>query len=341
MTWHRKWLSSARTWLSGRPRVLVGAISLMALVLVAASGSVAWFAHDVTAGLPTASQVRGLGEMAQSTTIFDANDTPAFTIFKEQRIEIPFERMSPNLIKAVVSVEDQRFYEHNGVDFIRVAAAAVRNLQERRRAEGGSTITQQLARQTFLSRDKTYRRKLKEVILAAHIEREYSKKDILEMYLNKVYFGDGLYGVEAASRGYFGKHASDLTVDEAALLAGLIQSPSSYAPTVNLDRAIARRNVVLQTMVSTGAIDQAQYERAKQRGGHAEQRPRDEGVLRPLLQGERPQGARRAFRGVARGRGRAPRVHDDGSRASAGGREGGRGRRVGHRASPRLSAPRP
>src|SRR4029077_11146105 len=115
-----------------------------------------------------------------------------------------------------------------------------------------------------LSSDKTYRRKVKEVILAAHIEREYSKKDILEMYLNKVYFGDGLYGVEAASRGYFSKHASDLTVDEAALLAGLIQSPSSYAPTVNPDRAVARRNVVLQTMVSAGAIAQTQYERAKQ-----------------------------------------------------------------------------
>ena len=133
----------------------------------------------------------------------------------------------------------------------------MRNLQEGRRAEGGSTITQQLARQTFLSRDKTYRRKLKEVILAAHIEREYPKEEILELYLNKVYFGDGLYGVEAASLGYFAKHASELTIDEAALLAGLIQSPSSYAPTVNLDRALARRNVVLQAMASTGAIDGA------------------------------------------------------------------------------------
>jgi 1A family penicillin-binding protein len=264
MTWHRKWLGSTRAWLSGKPRVLAGAISLMALVLVLAAGNAAWFAYDLTAGLPTPSQVRSLGEMAQSTTLFDANDTPAFTIFKEQRIEIPFERMSPHLITAVVSVEDQRFYEHNGVDFIRVAAAAVRNLHERRRAEGGSTITQQLARQTFLSRDKTYRRKLKEVILAAHIEREYSKQDILEIYLNKVYFGDGLYGAEAASRGYFGKHAIDLTVDEAALLAGLIQSPSSYAPTVNPHRAIARRNVVLQAMASTGAIDHAQHERARQ-----------------------------------------------------------------------------
>jgi penicillin-binding protein 1A len=260
----RKLLTFLRKHLAGKPRALVAAIVLMALLLVVSGTYTFWFVYDLTAGLPTKAQVHSLGEMAQSTSIFDAHDVAAFTIFKEQRIEVPFDRISPNLIKAVVSVEDQRFYEHSGVDFIRVAAAVVRNLQEGRRAEGGSTITQQLARQTFLSRDKTYRRKLKEVILAAHIEREYSKQEILELYLNKVYFGDGLYGVEAASRGYFAKHASNLTVDEAALLAGLIQSPSSYAPTVNLDRAIARRNVVLQTMASAGAIDQAAYERAKQ-----------------------------------------------------------------------------
>ncbi len=202
--------------------------------------------------------------MAQSTTILDAADSPVFTIFKEQRIDIPVEKMSPNLIKAVISVEDQRFYEHSGVDAVRVAAAVVRNFEEGRRAEGGSTITQQLARQSFLSRDKTYRRKLKEVILAAYIEKMYDKNEILELYLNKVYFGGGLYGVEAAARGYFGKSSSDLTVDEAALLAGLIQSPSSYAPSVNLDRAVARRNIVLQSMVSTGSIDQQVADRAKQ-----------------------------------------------------------------------------
>ena len=339
MTWHREWLSSVRIWLEGKPRVLAGAISLMALVLVAAAGNAAWFAYDLTAGLPTAAQVRGLGEMAQSTTIFDANDTPAFTIFKEQRIEIPFERMSPNLIKAVVSVEDQRFYDHNGVDFIRVAAAAVRNLQEGRRAEGGSTITQQLARQTFLSRDKTYRRKLKEVILAAHIEREYAKKDILEIYLNKVYFGDGLYGAEAASRGYFGKHASDLTVDEAALLAGLIQSPSSYAPTVNPDRAVARRNVVLQAMASAGAIDQAQYERAKQAAvvlsNGLEMKESfglyfKENVRKELV--ERFGASRVAVGGL-----RVFTTMDAGLQRAA--EKSGRGRRVGHRAPPRLSAP--
>ncbi len=146
---------------------------------------------------------------------------------------------------------------------IRIAAAVLRNLEAGRRAEGGSTITQQLARQSFLTRDKTYRRKLKEVILAAHIENLYSKEQILELYLNKVYFGDGLHGIEAAARGYFAKSASDLTLPEAALLAGLIQSPSSYAPTVQPRRALARRAVVLQAMVSAGEIDQATADRAR------------------------------------------------------------------------------
>ena len=249
--------------LAGRPRVLIVAALALAIAAFSSAGALAWFTYDITAGLPGRSAIRGLGDMAQSTTIYDANDRPVFTIFKEQRLEIPLEKVSPHLIKAVVSVEDQRFYDHGGIDAIRVAAAVVRNLEAGRRAEGGSTITQQLARQSFLSRDKTYRRKLKEVILAAYIEGVYSKHDILELYLNKVYFGDGLYGAEAAARGYFGKSASDLSLDEAALLAGLIQSPSSYAPTVNLDRAIARRTVVLQAMVSSGAIEQATADRLR------------------------------------------------------------------------------
>ena len=248
-------LNRLRSALTGRPRTLGSLVSALAIALFLTAGYVAWFSYDLTAGLPDSEAVDGIGDMAQSTTLYDAKDQPVFTIFKEQRIEIPLEQMAPVFIKAVLSVEDQRFYEHSGVDAIRVAAAALRNIQEGRRAEGGSTITQQLARQSFLSRDKTYRRKLKEVILAAHIESLYSKERILELYLNKVYFGDGLYGVEAASRGYFGKPASELTLDEAALLAGLIQSPSSYAPTVNLDRAVARRNVVLAAMISSGAVD--------------------------------------------------------------------------------------
>ena len=249
--------------LAGRPRAIAATISVLALVGFATAGWLAWFSYDLTSGLPNREALRGLGDMSQATTLFDASDRPAFTIFKEQRIEVPLSRVSQNLIKAVVSVEDQRFFDHSGIDAVRVMAAVLKNVQAGRRAEGGSTITQQLARQSFLTRDKTYRRKLKEVILAAYIENLYNKEEILELYLNKVYFGDGLYGVEAAARGYFGRTASDLTVDQAALIAGLIQSPSSYAPSVNLDRAIARRNVVLQTMVTSGAIDEATAVRAK------------------------------------------------------------------------------
>ena len=254
--------------LAGRPRVLTAIVAVLAFAVFLLAGWGAWFSYDLTAGLPNRAALRAIGDMAQATTILDASDHTVFTIFKEQRIDVPIAKMSPNLIRAVVSVEDQRFYEHSGVDAVRVAAAVVHNVQEGRRAEGGSTITQQLARQSFLSRDKTYRRKLKEVILAAYIEKMYDKDEILELYLNKVYFGDGLYGVEAASRGYFAKPASDLTVPEAALLAGLIQSPSSYAPSVNLDRAVARRNVVLQSMVSAGAIDQKTADQAKQSPVH-------------------------------------------------------------------------
>jgi penicillin-binding protein 1A len=259
----RKWLDSLQRSLAGRPRGIAAAIILMALMIAGAAGAAVWFCFDLTSDLPTAKQLRGLGDMAQATTIYDVHDAAVFTIYKEQRTEVPFDRISPNLVKAVLAVEDQRFYDHAGVDVIRVVAAGIRNLEEGRRAEGGSTITQQLARQSFLSRDKTLRRKVKEVILAAQIEHEFSKKEILELYLNKVYFGDGLYGAEAASLGYFGVHASELTVDQAALLAGLIQSPSAYAPTANPDRALARRNIVLEMMEDSGAIDHLTYARSK------------------------------------------------------------------------------
>jgi penicillin-binding protein 1A len=236
---------------------------VLAVLLFMSGGFLAYFAYDLTADLPDRQALRGIGDMVQSTTIFDHNDRPAFTIYKEQRIEVPLTKMSPHLINAVVSVEDARFFDHGGIDAVRVGAAVLRNLKEMRRAQGGSTITQQLARQTFLTRHKTYRRKFREIIIAAYLENLYTKNEILEMYLNKVYFGDGLYGIEAAARGYLGKPSAQLEVDEAALLAGLIQSPSSYAPTVNMDRAIARRNVVLQAMIASGSIDSATADRAK------------------------------------------------------------------------------
>jgi 1A family penicillin-binding protein len=246
---------------------LAAAIASFTLVLVFLGGST-WLAYDVLHDLPSASELRDVGSMAQGTTLYDSNNRPAFTIFQERRIETPLSDISPDLVSAVISVEDQRFYEHRGIDLIRIFAAAVTNLREHRAAQGGSTLTQQLARQSFLSSDKTLRRKLKEAVLAWRLEREFTKDQLLELYLNKVYFGDGLYGVEAASLGFFGKHARDVDLAEAALLAGLVKSPSTYAPTINLERAVARRNVVLQAMRDTNVIDAATYEKALQSQPH-------------------------------------------------------------------------
>ena len=255
----------ASRWLSARPAASRGLLAAGLIVSWMGAGALAWFTWHLLSAIPDRDTLRRVGDMAQATTLFDRQDKPVFTIFKEQRIEIPLEKMSPLLIKAIIAIEDQRFYEHQGVDTIRIAGAMVTNFREGRRAQGGSTLTQQLARQAFLTLDKSYVRKLKEVIVAAELEAEYSKQEILELYLNKVYFGDGLHGVQAASLGFFGKHASDLTLPEAALIAGLVKSPSSFAPTVNLERARARRDLVLQTMAESGVVtvDEAAAARAE------------------------------------------------------------------------------
>jgi penicillin-binding protein 1A len=243
-------------------RLFVTFVIALSVLAWTAVGASTWFIREVVTGLPDKRGVREIGAMAQSTTLLDMHGRPAFTIFKEQRIEVPLERVSPHLVRALIAIEDQRFYEHGGLDIIRIAGAAVSNFREGRTVQGGSTLTQQLARQGFLSRERTYTRKLKEILVAARIESEFDKQEILTLYLNKVYFGDGLHGVEAASLGYFGKHAADVDVAEAALLAGLVKSPSSYAPTVDLERAVARRNVVLQVMRDSGVIDAATYEQS-------------------------------------------------------------------------------
>jgi penicillin-binding protein 1A len=239
------------------PRLVPALIVAFMLVAIVTTGGGGWFLMSLRHGLPDNDAIQRIGDMDQATAVFDASDRLAFTIYKEQRMEVPLSEISPNLVHAILDIEDQRFYQHRGFDLVRMASATLANVRHRRAAQGGSTITQQLARQSFLRPDKTLHRKFQELILAARVEHFYTKAHILELYLNKVYFGDGLYGVEAASRGYFGKHASELTVEEAALLAGLVKSPSTYAPTVNMERAVARRNVVLQAMLEAGHVDRA------------------------------------------------------------------------------------
>ena len=233
--------------------VLAGAVSV---------GSGVWWWHDLTRDLPGDTAIRHIGDTAQSTIIFDASDAPASTLSTEERIDVPLSEVSPDFIRALLAIEDQRFYSHGAVDPPRIAKAAFANITRRRAAQGASTLTQQLARASFLTREKTLRRKLQEVVLASRIEHRYSKAEILELYINRVYFGSGLWGIEAASLGYFGKHASQLTLPEAAMLAGLVQAPSTYAPTNDSVKAMRRRGAVLQAMLDSWAIDRATFKAA-------------------------------------------------------------------------------
>jgi penicillin-binding protein 1A len=244
------------------PRAFFASVTALAVAVWIFVGASVAYVYGAVTGLPDSDAVRTVGMMPRATTIVDVKGRHAFTIFQEQRLHVPLARISPHLVRAIVAVEDQRFYNHGGFDVIRVVGAGVNNFVEGRIEQGGSTITQQLARMAFLTPDKAYRRKLQEVVLATRLEGTFNKDEILELYLNKAYFGDGLYGVEAASLGYFGKRASQLTIAEAALIAGLVKSPSTYAPTVNPDRAIARRNLVLRVMREAGVIDPSSYQAA-------------------------------------------------------------------------------
>lgn len=198
--------------------------------------------------------IRAAADMPVSTLVYDMHDQPVFNIFREHRTTVALADMSPHVIRAVLAVEDERFYSHGGIDVRRIIGAAMANFKQGELAEGGSTITQQLARKAFLTDRKSFRRKAREAVLAVRLEWAFSKDAILEMYLNRIYFGRGFYGIEAAALGYFGKPASALTLDEAALLVGLIPAPSAYAPPTHLARALARRTVVLGRMTAVGAI---------------------------------------------------------------------------------------
>jgi penicillin-binding protein 1A len=162
----------------------------------------------------------------------------------------------------LIATEDRKFYKHSGVDLKGIARAVMKDIQAREFVEGASTITQQLAKTLFLTPSKTLVRKIKEAILAFQLERRYTKDEILELYLNQVYFGSGAYGVESAARIYFGKSVKDLSLAECALIAGMPKSPSRYSPLINRDLALKRRNIVLKQMHATGIIPDEAYQQA-------------------------------------------------------------------------------
>ena len=199
----------------------------------------------------------------KSATRLYADDGTMFAeIFTEKRISIPITQMPDYLKNAFIAIEDVRFYKHFGVDLRGIARAIYRNLFKGQITEGASTITQQLARNLYLTREKTIKRKIEEAILAVQIERTYSKDEILNMYLNLIYLGEGAYGVEAASYAYFHKGASELTLEEAAMLAALTKSPSKLSPFKNPAKAKERRDLVLWKMYEAGFISRKKYEEA-------------------------------------------------------------------------------
>lgn len=180
--------------------------------------------------------------------------------FLEKRIILSSKEI-PDVVKnAFIAVEDSRFYKHWGVDFYRIMGAIIRNLKHKRIVQGASTITMQLARSLFLTQERTLRRKIQETLLALQIERQYTKEQILTYYLNQIYLGYGNYGVEAAAEFYFGKRAKDLSIDEAALLAGINSSVGRYSPITHPDRAIKRRNFAIKRMFEEGFISKKEYE---------------------------------------------------------------------------------
>lgn len=183
----------------------------------------------------------------------------------QDRTWVSISELQPSTVYAFISAEDARFFEHEGVDVIRIAGAIVADIKAGSYVQGASTISQQLIKLSHLTSEKTISRKAEEAALAYEMERHYSKEDILEMYLNYVYFGGGYYGIEAAAEGYFGVHASDLTLDQSAMLAGILKSPSGYAPHINYAASINRRNNILRLMRDYGYITDDEKKQASAR----------------------------------------------------------------------------
>jgi penicillin-binding protein 1A len=206
-------------------------------------------------------------ELAQTSLIYDTNGNIVDQLYGVQnRFVVPLEEVDPTLRRAIISIEDHRYYEHRGLDFQAIGRAAVENVRSLSIQEGGSTLTQQLIKNTYIAQQErqvaSFERKFVEGSLAWQYEKEHSKDEILEQYLNTVYFGSNAYGAEAAAKTYFNKQASDLTLSESALLAGIINLPGVYDPFVDPESAKARRNVVLDRMLQYGHISRKEHDRA-------------------------------------------------------------------------------
>src|SRR5215471_11674013 len=207
--------------------------------------------------------MKNVGEMPERSTVYDVDGKIYSRLAGANRLKVSLSEVSPQFIAAVLAREDTRFYEHKGIDWRGVLRALVRDVLSMSAKEGASSLTMQLARNSLPLGGRTFNRKLLEAMVALRIEREFTKQQILELYVNRIYFGTGCYGVETASQAYFGKNASKLNLSEAALLAGLIRSPNRFSPLRNPEGAAAQRDAVLDRMVELKKASPAQAEQAK------------------------------------------------------------------------------
>ena len=238
-------------------RRLALAIRLLLVAAVLAMGALVTAVYVAKAQLPSFDELKR-SPNGQMIRVHAADGTVIVTLGPAYGEWLPYDRIPNVMREATVSVEDKRFYGHLGVDPIGLARALKIRIDRGRWTQGGSTITQQLARNIFLSNQKKFGRKFREWILALAMERKFSKDEILELYLNKVYYGGGSYGIDAASRKFFGHGADRLSLPEAAIIAGLVKAPSNYSPTADADAAVGRASVVLETMVENGKITSEQ-----------------------------------------------------------------------------------
>ena len=194
--------------------------------------------------------MKNVGEMPERSTVYDVDGKIYSRLAGANRLKVSLSEVSPEFIAAVLAREDTRFYDHKGIDWRGVLRALSRDIVSMKAKEGASSLTMQLARNSLPLGGRTFSRKLLEAMVALRIEREFTKQQILELYVNRIYFGSGCYGVETASQAYFGKNASKLNLSEAALLAGLIRSPNRFSPLKNPEGAAIQRDAVLDRMVA-------------------------------------------------------------------------------------------
>jgi penicillin-binding protein 1A len=236
----------------------------IALGVLALLGGIAFILviRHYEADLPSVSELKTY-HPAQVTRVLARDGTLLAELFQERRTVVSIKELPPHAKLAILAAEDANFYEHEGLNYFGIARAMVVNLRAGRTRQGGSTITQQVVKNMLLDSERTYSRKIKEALLARKLEQEYGKDEILELYLNHIYFGHGRYGIEEASRDLFGKSAKDLSIAEAALLGGLPANPEGYSPRHDPQKALSRRSFVLSQMLKKGFLTEVQYNAAK------------------------------------------------------------------------------